>query len=269
MEIKQMDSLFLVALQSSLFLGLIHGVNPCGHSWVVLAPFVAGDKSGKRVFSLTTAFILGTTLGCLAIGLFLGTVSASLPESTRYFTDLITAGIIIILGAILLWRPHLLHSHDHEHGECGCSGHGHHHGHDHHDHDHHHECDHDHDHHHECHHDHDDHDHSHAPLSAKRSTFWGLFALGFVNMIVPCPTVAIMYSYALESGNAMQAVAVFASYALGTAIALAGVIFAIYKVTELIRKLQKSWIEPAIMRTVGVMTIGFGFYTLYLDFYTI
>ncbi len=85
-------------------------------------------------------------------------------------------------------------------------------------------------------------------------------------MIVPCPTVAIMYSYALESGSAMQAVSVFASYALGTAIALAGVIFAIYKVTDLIRKLQKPWIEPAIMRTVGVLTITFGFYTLYLDY---
>jgi len=251
-----MDSLFLVALQSSLFLGLIHGVNPCGHSWLVLAPFVAGDKSGKRVFSLTAAFIIGTTLGCLAIGLFLGTVSASLPESIRYITDLVTAGIIIILGAILIWKPHLLHSHDHDHGECDCSGHDHgHHKHDHHDHD---CCDsHEHGHHHA---------HKHTPLSAKRSTIWGLATLGFVNMIVPCPTVAIMYSYALDSGDAFSAVSVFASYALGTAIALAGVIFAIYKVTGLVRKLQKPWIEPAIMRTVGVMTIMFGVYTLYLDF---
>lgn len=272
-----MDSLFFVALQSSLFLGLIHGVNPCGHSWVVLAPFVAGDKSGARVFTLTTAFIIGTTLGCLAIGLFLGSVSASLPESTRYFTDIITAVVIIALGAILIWKPHLLHSHDHEHGGCGCSGHehDHDHGHDHeaccgHDHDHEHEacCEHDHghDHAHEAHERDHHHGHHHAPLSAKKSTIWGLATLGFVNMIVPCPTVAIMYSYALESGSAAQAVSVFASYALGTAVALAGVIFAIYKVTGLVRKLQKPWIEPAIMRTAGVLTIGFGIYTLYLDF---
>lgn len=258
-----MDSLFWVAMQSSLFLGLIHGVNPCGHSWVVLAPFVAGDKSGKRVFSLTTAFIIGTTVGCLAIGLFLGSVSASLPESTRYFTDIITAAIIILLGAILLWRPHLLHSHDHDHDHdhgCGCPGHGHDHEHTCSEHDHSHEHTHEHDHSHGYHH------HGHKPISAKRSTIWGLATLGFVNMIVPCPTVAIMYSYALESASPMQAVSVFASYALGTAIALAGVIYAIYKVTDLMRKLQKPWIEPAIMRTVGVLTIFFGFYTLYLDF---
>ncbi|MBI9078948.1 MAG: sulfite exporter TauE/SafE family protein [Pseudodesulfovibrio sp.] len=234
-----MDSLFLVALQSSLFLGLIHGVNPCGHSWVILAPFVAGDKSGKRVFSLTAAFITGTTLGCLAIGLFLGTVSASLPESTRYIIDILTAAIIILLGIILIWKPQMLHSHDHH--ACNCAGP------DHHDEKH---CD----------------SHHHAPISAKRSTIWGFATLGFVNMIVPCPTVAIMYSYALDSGNAFSAVSVFASYALGTAIALAGVIFAIHKVTGLIRKLQSPWIEPAIMRTVGVMTLLFGVYTLYLDF---
>lgn len=244
-----MDSIFYVALQSSLVLGLIHGVNPCGHSWLVLAPFVAGKTNGRRVFSLTTAFIIGTTLGCLAIGLFLGLVSASLPEEIRYFTDLITAGIIIVLGAILLWKPHLLHSHDHEHGHSCNHGH---HGH---------ECDNDHTHAHKC-----DHEHSHAPLSAKRSTFWGLLVLGFVNMIVPCPTVAIMYSYALDSGSAFKSVAVFASYALGTAIALAAVIYAIYKVTDFMRSLQKSWIEPAIMRTVGVLTIFFGTYSLYLDF---
>jgi nickel/cobalt exporter len=238
-----MDSLFLVALQSSLFLGLIHGVSPCGHSWVILAPFVAVDKSGKRVFSLTAAFITGTTLGCMAIGLLLGTVSASLPESTRYIIDIMTAAIIILLGIILIWKPQLLHNHAPH--ACNCSGH------DHHDEE---QCD---SYHHEQH---------HAPISAKRSTIWGFATLGFVNMIVPCPTVAIMYSYALDSGNAFSAVSVFASYALGTAIALAGVIFAIHKVTGLIRKLQSPWIEPAIMRTVGAMTLLFGIYTLYLDF---
>jgi nickel/cobalt exporter len=89
--------------------------------------------------------------------------------------------------------------------------------------------------------------------------------LGFVNMIVPCPTVAIMYSYALDSASPVRAVSVFASYALGTAVALAGVIYALHRVTGLARRLQKPWVEPAIMRTVGVMTILFGAYSLYVD----
>lgn len=243
------DTLFLVALQSGLFLGLIHGINPCGHSWVVLAPFVAGDSSGRRVSTLTAAFITGTTLGCLAIGLALGLLSTGLPDSVRAVTDVVTASIIMLLGLVLLARPQLLHNHDH----CQC-------GHDHCDHDHAHDCEH-------SHHDHSDHDrtHKHTPLSARRSTVWGLATLGFVNMIVPCPTVAIMYSYALESGNAIKSMAVFGIYALSTGVALAGVIFAIFKVAGLMRRLQRPWVEPAIMRTAGLLTVAFGTYTLYGD----
>ena len=90
----------------------------------------------------------------------------------------------------------------------------------------------------------------------------GLFILGFVNMIVPCPTLAIMYSYALKSGSAFKATSVFASYAVGTAAALAVVIFAIYKVANLMRRLEQPWIEPLIMRVAGVVTVFFGIYSL-------
>lgn len=251
------DAIFLVALQTSLVLGLVHGVNPCGHSWLVLAPFVAGQKSGRRVAMLTGSFIAGTSLGCLAIGLALGLLSAQLPDSIRVVTDMVVGGIIIILGLILVWKPHLLHSHEHCH--MPDDDHDHHHGDDPHHHDH------DHDHH----HDHDHAHHHHAPakgLGNKASTAWGLGAIGFLNMIVPCPTVAIMYSYALKSGNAARAVSVFASYAVGTALALASVIFLLFRLAGWVRNLEKPWVEPAIMRTVGVMTIAFGVYSMYADF---
>ncbi|WP_027182843.1 sulfite exporter TauE/SafE family protein [Desulfovibrio inopinatus] len=255
-------NVFWVALQSSLVLGLVHGVNPCGHSWLVLAPFVAGDKQGKRVFALTTAFISGTTLGCLAIGAILGALSTGLPDSMRFVADIATAGIVIGLGVILLVKPHLLHSHDHE--GCGCHAHDDHH----HDHDHHHdEYD-----HHCCHHDDHDHDHAHGVripgLSSRVSTVWGLALVGFVNMIVPCPTVALMYSYAIDSQSVPMSLAVFSAYAVGTAISLAAVIYGIYRVTGLMRRLQSPWVEPLIMRTVGVLTIFFGVYSLYADFFT-
>lgn len=74
-----------------------------------------------------------------------------------------------------------------------------------------------------------------------------------------------MYSYSLESGSTFESVAVFGSYALGTAIALAGVIFMLYRVTRFVRRLEKPWVESVIMRTVGVLTVFFGVYTLYVD----
>ena len=75
-----------------------------------------------------------------------------------------------------------------------------------------------------------------------------------------------MYSYAINAASWVNAVAVFAIYALGTGISMALVIYAIFRATSAMRKLQKSWIEPAIMRSVGVLTIAFGSYTLYADY---
>ena len=80
----------------------------------------------------------------------------------------------------------------------------------------------------------------------------GLFTVGFLNMIVPCPTVAIMYSYGLDSADPLRATLVFGAYALGTAVALSGVIWAIHRTTSAARTLQKPWVEPLIMRTIGI-----------------
>lgn len=251
------DSVFLLAIQSSLILGLIHGVNPCGHSWLVIAPFVVGHGTGKRAFSLTSAFLLGTALACLIIGLTLGAISMSLPQSIVNLVSIITGSIIIFLGLILVWRPTLLHNHDHdhEHGHHHVHNHDHEHGHDHH---------------------HGEHDHGTCGCACSghgskllektgKATFFGLFSIGFVNMIVPCPTVAIMYSYAIDSGSWVKSTIVFGAYALTTAIAVGGVIYALRKTASLVKRMEKPWLESAIMRTAGVLTIGFGVYSLYID----
>ncbi|MBI9111831.1 sulfite exporter TauE/SafE family protein [Maridesulfovibrio ferrireducens] len=243
----EFETIFLVALQSSLFLGLIHGINPCGHSWLILAPFIYGEKKGGRVFSLTSAFIMGTTLACLVIGFTLGSISLTIPASLTYVVDVITVCVLVALGAVLIIKPELLHGHDHDPDQ----------GHDH-EHSHNHDPDHHHGHEHDC---QCGNHHSESKSAIRSVTFWGLFSVGFFNMVVPCPTVAIMYSYALDSGSVLKGTAVFASYALGTAIALSVVIYAIYKAAGFVRTLEQGWVEPLVMRTAGVMTIAFGIYS--------
>ncbi|MEF2145511.1 MAG: sulfite exporter TauE/SafE family protein [Desulfovibrionaceae bacterium] len=240
------DSLFLVAVQSALILGLVHGVNPCGHSWLALAPFVSGERSGKRVLLLTSSFLGGTALACLLIGLSLGAISAAIPPRFSDWMEMLASGAVIVFGLILLIRPHLLHSHEHDHE----------HGHDHHDH-----------------HDHAHHGHDACACSAhpglksriNKAAAPGLFAFGFVNMIVPCPTAAIMYSYALNSGSAWRATAVFGAYALTTALAVGGVIWLLFRATALVRRLRSEHAEEWIMRGIGAMTVAFGVYALYVD----
>ncbi|MBL0701903.1 MAG: sulfite exporter TauE/SafE family protein [Desulfosarcina sp.] len=228
------DSLFLTAIQSSLLLGLIHGINPCGHSWLVLTPFVIGGKPGKMVSYLTLSFIAGTAVACLALGASLGAISLLIPPHLQWYIEVGTGVVLIILGLILIFRPYFLHHHDH-----GDSCHGKH-----------------------CHHSHESH-YDKAVKKKGKTTGLFLFGVGFVNMIIPCPTVAIMYGYAIESGNILKATLVFAAYALTTGVTVGVVIFAIIKISNLIRTLQQNWIETAMMRTAGFVTVLFSSITLY------
>lgn len=249
----ELESLFVAALQSSFLLGLIHGVNPCGHSWLVLAPFVTGEKKGSRVAKLTLSFLVGTALACLALGATLGAVSMLLPPAASYWVEIVTSVILMLVGAVLIYDPEILHKHAHSHHE-----HEPHHSHDDDLHDHH-------DHHHDRHHCRCD---STAPRGrTDNSRKWlaaSLFAIGFVNMVIPCPTAAVMYGYALNSGSALTATMVFGSYALSTALAVGLVIYCIFRITTMAGRLRKEWVEPLIMRSAGLIILvfsGFGLYS--------
>lgn len=255
----EMESLFIAALQSSFLLGLIHGVNPCGHSWLVLAPFVTGEKQGKKVAGLTSAFLIGTGLACLALGATLGAVSMLLPPRATYWIEISTSGLLMLVGLVLLYDPHILHSHSHD-------------DHTHHEHEH------------DCHSDNDhraqqsitpDNHHHHGCSCAttgrtktkgRTTGKWlaaSLFAIGFINMVIPCPTAAVMYGYALNSGSALTATLVFGSYAISTAIAVGLVIYLLFKATTMAGRLQKQWIEPLIMRSAGLIIVLFSSYGMY------
>ena len=84
-------------------------------------------------------------------------------------------------------------------------------------------------------------------------------------MAVPCPTVAVMYSYAIDSGNWLKSASVFGVYAVSTAIAVGGVIFLLRRTADLVMRMNKPWLESAILRTAGVLTIAFGTYSIYED----
>jgi len=239
----EIETLLAAALQSSFMLGLIHGVNPCGHSWLVLAPFVSTEKSGKKVTILTIAFLAGTALACLILGASLGAISMLIPPSAGTWVEGGTSLILLVIGLLLLYNPHILHSHDHHHdhrhSEEGCCGHvdqemksglG---------------------------------DRLKKILKNQKSMPIMLFGIGFVNMIVPCPTAAVMYGYALNSGSTSNATLVFGTYALSTAIAVGAVIYLIFKATSMASSLQKDWVEPLVMRLAGLVIVVFSGYGLF------
>lgn len=289
------DTAFWVALNSCLVLGLVHGVNPCGHSWIVLAPFIAGDTSGKRVAFLTASFFGGTALACLLIGLTLGAFSGWLLPYMGSWMDLLTNGIIVLIGTVLLIKPALLHSHDHNHDhdhshehdhalnhedyQCEKSIHAHADGSrpaDHSLHSHpnasrHHNTSGHHDHH-SSHNTHRSHHHAepchscacHAPSAGSATATGvkatGLFTFGFFNMIVPCPTAAVMYGYAVQSGSPLTSTLIFGAYAAGTGLSLAVVVWAIFRFTGLLKKMDNHRLEAGVMRVIGLLTMAVGIY---------
>lgn len=279
-------SIFSVALQSSFVIGLIHGINPCGHSWLVLAPFVSGERRASRVAWLTFMFLSGTALACVALGLSLGAISSWIPAGYQTHVDWVVNGIIIALGATLIINPELLHSHEHDHdGHDHIHHHAHSHGHEQYAHKTHNHVDckgHIHPKAHEesaacCGHEHAVHaettvhsEHTHCGCGHKTSIFARLrratgpamFGFGFVNMIIPCPTAAIMFKYAIESGNPTTSAMVFGSYAIGTALSVGLVIAGLYKAASWMRGLEKPWLESAIMRGAGTLIVIVGVYSL-------
>ncbi len=90
-----------------------------------------------------------------------------------------------------------------------------------------------------------------------------LFIVGFVNMIIPCPTALVMYGYALNAATPLSATVVFGAYALSTAIAVGGVIYLIFRTASMLSAMQKEWIEPLVMRSAGVIILLFSVYTIY------
>ena len=109
----ELETILFAAIQSSFLLGLLHGINPCGHSWLVLAPFVTMERNGDRVVLLTCAFLSGTVLACLALGASLGTISQLVPKSMGIWVEAGTSVILVSLGLLLIYNPHLLHHHGH------------------------------------------------------------------------------------------------------------------------------------------------------------
>jgi nickel/cobalt exporter len=130
------------------------------------------------------AFLAGTGLACLVLGVSLGTVSAFIPPSAGVWVEGETSIVLFGLGLLLSYNPHILRHHEHDHSPAD--------------------------------HDHDPDDPglgccaTSAPESLKeglseklkrlsrnrKSLPLALFPIGFVNMIIPCPTAAVMYGYA-------------------------------------------------------------------------
>lgn len=258
MDIKNFAAGFGI-LGLPILLGLLHGLSPCEHSWPILAPFAITAKTMKKLFYISLMFCAGTTVACVLLGLAFGLVGDFIPMNWSAYMGAGTAGILIILGIILIFKPTWLHF-DHEHED----DHGHDHGHSHS-----HETSHG----HEGHsHDHD-HGHSHNPGPAKpnkkkfkHGIYWGMFSLSFINMIIPCPTTVPIYTLALNSGSILNSMMIFLAYAVATTTVLLIMTYFIGKASQFLKKFNQEKYEILLTRVSGVLIALFGVYMALVQF---
>jgi len=191
----------------------------------------------KRIMRIGTVFCLGIAAACIVLGAVLGTLGSIIPTSLSIYMGAATSAILILLGLILLFKPTLLHFHDEEHD-----------------------------------HDHEHHDTFSAQKEQLKKTkfkhgiYWGMFSLGFVNMIVPCPISAVMYTYALIARSFWYGTAIFFAYAVATTIVLMFMAFLLVKASQLMKRFGSEKNEILITRISGALIAAFGVYMVLIQF---
>jgi nickel/cobalt exporter len=229
---------FVVALQASIMLGLLHGISPCGHSWPILAPFCITAKGMRKCINVWFFFCLGTTVACVLLGVVFGALGSFIPPSWDSYFGMGTAVILVILGIVVIFKPHWLHFEDEEEEEVlkGAL------------------------------------DSSEQALKFttnkrkfKHGIYWGMFSIGFVNMIIPCPTAGVMYTYALVSKSMPVGTTIFLAYALATSLVLLIITYSLGKATLFFKKLGQEKYEVLLTRISGALIAAFGVYMIIVE----
>jgi nickel/cobalt exporter len=238
MEAEATNMTFLVALQASIVLGLLHGISPCGHSWPILAPFCLTAKGIRKCINVWFFFCLGTTTACLVLGAVFGALGSFVPPTWDVYFGIGTAVILVVLGIVVIFKPHWLHFEDEAEEELlkGSLSNT---------------------------------DQAVEFTTSKKrfkyGIYWGMFSLGFVNMIIPCPTASLMYTYALFAKSIPVGTTIFLAYALATSFVLLIITYFLGKATLFFKVLSQEKYEVLITRISGALIAGFGVYMIFVE----
>lgn len=210
-------------IPSAILLGILHGLEP-GHSKTMMAAFIVAVRGtvGQAVLLGLSATVSHTLVvwAVALLGLHFGSQWDA--NNLEPYFQLVSALIIILVAAWMMWRTHKDihhhhdHSHDHEHGH---SHHGEHH----------------HDHHHNHSHDHDlsftsdgyqnAHERAHAEdirrrFSNKKVTTLQIMLFGLTGGLIPCPASITVLLLCLQLKQVALGATLVLCFSIGLAITL-------------------------------------------------
>jgi ABC-type nickel/cobalt efflux system permease component RcnA len=201
----------LVSLAIAFGLGVVHALSP-GHGKTIMAAYLVGSGgSSRQAIALGMTVTVAHTLGVLALAaITLGAASVLPPERLYPILGVAAGGLVIAIGASLLWSRlrvvarERAHARDHRAGRDHAHHHHAHreHGHDHHGHDHH------------------GHDHAHA---GDGISWRGLLALGLSGGLVPSASALILLLGSIAAGRVAYGLVLVLGFGAGMAVVLTGI----------------------------------------------
>jgi cytochrome c biogenesis protein CcdA len=216
-----------VPLLGAILWGILHGLTPHGHSWLVLLPFALGGVDARGMLRLALAYGLGMLLVAVAVGALLGTLARAVPEAWHHGIEIGVGGVLVLMGLVFMFRPASVH-HTAEH-LC------------------------------------DEHCHSDKEQKLVRSgTAWGLFVVGITSMLIPCPTNGWLYLQSAALGSPVTGALLFITYALATSVTIAVVAVMMAKSRALLAPLEARDTRMRIMRISGLIILLTGAWMLWL-----
>jgi len=190
----------------------------------------------KKCINVWFYFCSGITLACLLLGVLFGALGSIVPPSWDIYFGIGTAVILVILGIVVIFKPHWLHFEDEKEILRGSL----------------------------------ESTKQALQFTTSKKRFkhginWGMFSIGFVNMIIPCPTAGVMYTYGMVAKSIPVGTVIFLAYALATSLVLLIFTYFLGKATLFFKNLGQKKYEVLITRISGALIVGFGIYMVIIE----
>ena len=147
--------------------GVLHGLTPHGHSWLVLLPFALGGSIARGMLRMSLAYSLGIIITAAATGALLGLLSSYIPAAWHVGIELAIGVLLLVVGLSFLLKPlSIHHAIDHICSEACASG--------------------------------------EEKALVRTGTSGAMFMLGVMSMLIPCPTIMPVYSLLAVTHSALK-----------------------------------------------------------------
>jgi sulfite exporter TauE/SafE len=225
-----LNTLNAIPYLGAILWGILHGLTPHGHSWLVLLPFALGGINARGMLRLAVAYGLGMVVVAAATGAVLGTLARAVPEAWHQGVEVGVGVMLAVMGIAFIARPDSVH-HTMDH-ICG------------------------------------EHCHSTGEQKLLRSgTMAGLFLMGILSMLIPCPTNYWLYGQSFVSRSPLDGALLFIAYAISTSVTVGVVAVLMTTSRNRLAPLEQRSNRLLTFRLSGVVVLLAGAWMLWLGFH--